>query len=404
MNGPLSIERRPIDALTGLRFVAALIVAVSHFPQVIPINSLHVALERQGSAGVTIFFVLSGFVLTYNYADTFRASTAGALRFLRARIARIWPMNVVSLFITTLLFIWWASPPLFTPWVVNLLMLQSLVPTKGMIWWHAPAWSVSCELIFYCVFPFFVCWILGRVHSAIRLLQLVVILVTVQVLCFCIIAVAAEHLLRQSGRSAEEISMTLERIKFFPGLRVWEFLLGCVMGLALTHARAGADGWWRVLEFRRARDAMVAASVVGLIGLLILPSAVDLPERGLLAQLARAGLYVMYTPLAVLLVTAIGWGPTIVNPLLESRWTVRLGDASYSFYMLQWSIQLVTTKIADGTPGWRLSSEPGWWFSALAILVLALISLASARWIEEPARRLLRGAPKAFPLAWQRST
>jgi peptidoglycan/LPS O-acetylase OafA/YrhL len=312
-------------------------------------------------------------------------------------------MNVVSLYITTLLFIWWAGPPSPIPWVVNLLMLQALVPTKGMVWWHGAAWSVSCELIFYCVFPFFLCWVLGRVQSASRLLHLVVVLVAVQVLCFCIVAVAAEHLFRHSGKSAEEISETLDRIKFFPGLRIWEFFLGCVMGLAFLHARAGADGWWRVLERRRARDAMVTASVVGLMALLVLASAVDLPEQGLLAQLPRAGLYVVYTPLAMLLVTAIGWGSTAVNPLLEWRWTVRLGEASYSFYMLQWSIQLVVTKIADGTPGWRLSAESGWWFSALAILALAFVSLASARWIEEPARRFLRGAPKRdFPV-WQRS-
>ncbi|MFM9847905.1 MAG: acyltransferase family protein [Hyphomicrobiaceae bacterium] len=392
MNGASSIQRRPIEALTGLRFVAALIVAVSHFPQVIPNNSLQVALARQGSAGVTIFFVLSGFVLTYNYADTFLSSTAGALKFLRARIARIWPMNVVSLFVTTLLFVWWANPPSSIPWVVNLLMLQSLVPTKGMIWWHAPAWSVSCELIFYCAFPSFLYWVLGRIHSAVRLLRLVVALMAVQVLCFCVVAVAVELLLHQSGRSPEEISVTLERIKFFPGLRMWEFFLGCVMGLAFLYAKAGGDGWWRVFAHRRARDAMVAASVVGLMVLLLLPSVVDLPEQGLLAQFARAGLYVVYTPLAMLLVTAIGWGPTAISPLLEWRWTVRLGEASYSFYMLQWSMQLITTKIADGAPAWRLSSDLGWWFSALAILVLVFISLATARWIEVPTRRFLRGA------------
>ena len=125
----------------------------------------------------------------------------------------------------------------------------------------------------------------------------------------------------------------------------------------------------------------------------MLPSAVDLPERGLLAHLTTAGLYVIYTPLAVLLVTAIGWGPTAVNPLLERRWALRLGEASYSFYMLQWSVVLIVAEIAGGTPGW--------WLSAAAIVVLAFISLASARWIEEPTRRFLRGTPRpqvAVPL------
>ena len=380
-----STLRRPIEALTGLRFFAALIVAVSHFPQVIPIDGLQVALERQGAAGVTIFFVLSGFVLTYNYADTFGASTTGALTFLRARIARIWPINVVALVVVTPLVIWWATAPSPASWVVNLLMLQALIPSKGMNTWNIPAWSVSCELIFYCAFPFFVCWVLGRVRRASRLLQLAVGLFAVQVLCFVVVAVAADRRLGQSGKSAEDITLMLERMKFFPGLRMWEFFLGCVMGLAFLRARSGGDGWWRVLGSRRVRDAMLAAGALGAVALLVLPSAVDLPERGLLAHLTTAGLYVVYTPLAVLLVTAIGWGPTAVNPLLERRWALRLGEASYSFYMLQWSVVLIVAEIADGTPGW--------WLSAAAIVVLAFISLASARWIEEPTRRLLRGTP-----------
>ena len=72
--------RPTLHALTGLRFFAALLVVFSHFPELIPISSLHAGLDRQGAAGVTIFFVLSGFVLTYRYADTFATSTAATGR------------------------------------------------------------------------------------------------------------------------------------------------------------------------------------------------------------------------------------------------------------------------------------------------------------------------------------
>lgn len=393
-----SPQRRPIEALTGLRFFAALIVVVSHFPKIIPIDWLQVALVRQGAAGVTLFFVLSGFVLTYNYADTFRASTAGALAFMRARIARIWPISVVSLIITTLLLMWWANPSSIASWFVNLLMLQAVVPTKEMLLgWNPPAWSVSCELIFYCLFPFFLYGVLGRIRPGYRLLQLAVVFFAIQVVCFCIMAVGVDHLLHQFGKTAQEISWTLERVKSFPGLRIWEFFLGCIMGLVLLHARAGGDGWWRVFDRRPTRDAMLAACALGLLVLLVLPSMVDLPERGLLAHLMSAGLYVVYTPLAVLLVTAIAWGPTAINALLEQRWVLRLGEASYSFYMLQWNALLISTAVKGGTPGWYLPEVPGWWLSAAAILALALISLASARWIEAPTRRFLRGAPYTRP-------
>lgn len=117
------------------------------------------------------------------------------------------------------------------------------------------------------------------------------------------------------------------------------------MGRAFLHARAGSDGWWRVLDRRRARDAMLTASALGPLVLLALPSAVDLPERDLLAHLAKEGLYALYTPLAELLVTAIAWGPAAISPLLEQRWGLRLGEASYSLNMLQWNALLIATAL-----------------------------------------------------------
>lgn len=390
-------ERRPIEALTGLRFFAALLVVVSHFPNIIPIDSFQASLVRQGAAGVTIFFVLSGFVLAYNYGDAFRTSTAGTLAFMRARIARIWPINFVSLVTTTLIFLWFANSSSAATWVVNLLMLQTMVPTKAMLLsWNPPAWSVSCELVFYCLFPFF-CGVLGRIRPVGRLLQLGLAFFAIEVLLFCVMAVTVDQLLHQSGRTAQEISWAIERIKSFPGLRIWEFFLGCLMGLVFLHARAGNGGWWRVLERRHARDAILAGSILGLLALLVLPLAVDLPERGLLAHLTTVGLYVLYTPLAVLIVTAVAWGPTTINPLLEQRWVLRLGEASYSFYMFQWNALLIATAFGGGTPGWFLPITPGWSLSVAVILVLAFVSLASARWIEVPARRFLRGVRVTRP-------
>lgn len=122
-----------------------------------------------------------------------------------------------------------------------------------------------------------------------------------------------------------------------------------------------------MLGRRRIRDAMVTA--FALLALLALPSVIVLPERSLLAHLTRVGLYVAYIPLAVLLVTAIGWGPTAVNPLLEQRWAFRLGEARYSFYMLQWGALLIVTEIAGGTPSL--------WLSAAAIVFLLFISLGA---------------------------
>ena len=66
-------KRPTIDALTGLRFVAALLVYTSH----LDLTPFHLpttitAIPFAGFNGVTLFFILSGFVICYNYYDAMR--------------------------------------------------------------------------------------------------------------------------------------------------------------------------------------------------------------------------------------------------------------------------------------------------------------------------------------------
>ena len=111
----------PIHALAGLRFLAALLVLFSHFPEIIPFDPAALPLVRQGAAGVTVFFVLGGFSCPYNYFYTFVDSTAGAASFLRAPVARIYPMHVVALLVVTPAVIWLTDlTPSLASWSWNL--------------------------------------------------------------------------------------------------------------------------------------------------------------------------------------------------------------------------------------------------------------------------------------------
>ena len=99
-----------IKALTGLRIIAAVWVVLFHFRPM-----LHDAAPRFGDAlapvlncgaqGVDLFFILSGFVLaTWNYLDRMGPSWSGraALRFLWLRLARVWPVYLVTLHLAAL--------------------------------------------------------------------------------------------------------------------------------------------------------------------------------------------------------------------------------------------------------------------------------------------------------------
>jgi peptidoglycan/LPS O-acetylase OafA/YrhL len=101
-------DRRFIGSLTGLRFVAAATVAIGHGAPSLAQGGLSEFIAQVSSIGMTMFFMLSGFVLWLNYAERFQSQPLGsALReFIVARFARLYPMYaVVVLAIVTYLMI-----------------------------------------------------------------------------------------------------------------------------------------------------------------------------------------------------------------------------------------------------------------------------------------------------------
>ena len=95
-----------IPALTGVRALAAYLVFISHFEYVFDGNFPH-AVQRflqEFHMGVTIFFVLSGFLIAYRYYNNFHLTTDWFKQYLKNRVARIYPMY---LFLTLGAFIYY---------------------------------------------------------------------------------------------------------------------------------------------------------------------------------------------------------------------------------------------------------------------------------------------------------
>ena len=159
-----------IKALTGLRIIAAVWVVLFHFRPLLRLASpelsdaLAPVLDR-GAQGVDLFFILSGFVLTWNYlermGETF--SVRATVHFLWLRLARVWPIYLVTMHLALL-------------WVIFTLHVGH-VPTEDLsritamsyvrqvllvqLWfepffdgssWDGPAWSISAEWLAYLLF------------------------------------------------------------------------------------------------------------------------------------------------------------------------------------------------------------------------------------------------------------
>jgi peptidoglycan/LPS O-acetylase OafA/YrhL len=179
-DAPLPAAQLP--ALTSLRFIAALAVVVLHYRDLLgPLPGWLMHAIVGGQFGVTFFFVLSGFILTYRYRDWFAGGVAATdyRRFQRFRLARIYPVYVLGLLLDTpwhLLERAWAGqlaadgPTFAASWLVNLAGLQAWVPAVPYaMFWNTPAWSVAAEFFFYATFPWVCCTLARRCASPGRL-------------------------------------------------------------------------------------------------------------------------------------------------------------------------------------------------------------------------------------------
>src|SRR3954468_5933568 len=95
-----------LDALTGLRALAAAGVAFAHMPHLQAAADVPPLLKRlalEGGVGVPFFFVLSGFVLAYTYHTRLAAPTRGDVwRYSAARVGRVWPVHLLAFALATL--------------------------------------------------------------------------------------------------------------------------------------------------------------------------------------------------------------------------------------------------------------------------------------------------------------
>ncbi len=148
----VSTPVRYVPALTGLRAVAAYLVFLHHYNPASPGSVAH-RLFNQGYMGVSVFFVLSGFLLYHQYADAYLDNTNWSWqRYLKNRFARIYPLYALLLVLTVGAH-WLADHPMgIGLFVLNLTLLKGFFDSykfSGI----AQSWSLTVEGCFYLTAP-----------------------------------------------------------------------------------------------------------------------------------------------------------------------------------------------------------------------------------------------------------
>jgi peptidoglycan/LPS O-acetylase OafA/YrhL len=322
-----------LTRLDGLRGIAALGVALYHMaswphlhPAVAwPLNWLF----AWGWTLVDLFFVLSGYVFAHVYGAPGQLNRPGALEdFWVARVARLWPLHLVTLALFAI-FAWGGDNSLKTlPW--HLLLLQGFNPAATEAF-NSVSWSVSIELACYTLFCL-------SARAGDRVL-LVVSLLTV-LACAARLAVMGH---------AEGI---------WTGLMLPRGGLGFFLGQLL----------WR------GRGAFARVSV------------------SILVLAASLGFWFNDTAVGALLpLTVLAWGPAVLLALrfrwLDARPIAWLGERSFGLYMVHMPVlQAVDTL----WPPHGLSPT-GLAVSQTAIALLCLLAAELAyRLIEVPGRAAIR--------------
>ena len=330
-----------LRALTSVRGLAAWFVVFYHIRGSIAGLPRGVeALFAKGYLAVDFFFLLSGFVIWLTWHDRLRgAGSAGVARFLQKRVARIWPLHAVMLgsaaALALLLRASGRDDPAF-PFAelpLHVLLIQNWGFTDALHW-NDPAWSISCELAAYLLFPWLVAAVDWRRWSGAALIG---------------VAAALLALLHFAMGGAPSLGVDIPRYGLIRCLTEFGtgtilaavFLRGPRVGIVLAIATALAFAW-----------------------------AAGLPET-LAAPATFAGLL-----LALALTSGASGHP------LEGRWLHGLGEVSYATYLshfLLWKLfKLIAVRDAAAVPVWGVA--------LYCVLVLAA-SVLLYRCVERPAQR-----------------
>lgn len=358
--GEAATSRRPpqLPALTSVRFFAALHVALYHMVRPFTLWGPFAGMAAAGYTGVSFFFLLSGYILTYSHAAESRAADARGTveaqvrrRFYVARFARIYPAYLAALvWAGVLLRYQFAVRTHVLAFVADLALVQTW-SLRMVSFFNVPAWSVSSEVFFYAVFPFAVLrlrpssW--GRALWSAGGLWLLALVMPV--VCLLVAPQGAWH---------EGSGMFAFWVRRFPPLALPEFLAGIPLA-------------WLLVRFRPSARVLAWLGAMGVVAVLV---ALYFADR-LPAILLHNGLLL---PLYAMVLLGLS-GETWLARVLAWRPLVLLGEASYSLYLTHFLLNDWMER------RWHVGSG----FSALGWKLIVAIGLALAVYagVERPCRR-----------------
>ena len=356
------VRKPPLPALSGLRTILAVNVMFFHFTP--PHPAFLSPIINNAYVFVGFFFLISGFVLAYNYADRPSLSRRS---FYLARVSRVYPVYLLVLALSfPFLAIEWharSHTEFFQGLVLTPLALQGWSPSLATFW-NTVAWTVPAEFLLYALFPFLLLVIAryqDRISTPARIVAAILTLWLIGILPHLAYFITnPDHLSQPANRFS--YGTWLRVLKYSPAAYICTFSAGIL--LARLHA---------MLDLSRMRRGFAALCALVLLGLFFAFAIEKVPY-----VLVHGSLLL---PLFSVLVLGLG-GPNVIASVFSWRPLVLFGETTFALYLVHFNtFELIHIYNVPQ----RLHVErfdP--WISFAAIMCLAFVVF---KFYERPARR-----------------
>lgn len=398
-----------VPSLTGLRFLAAFCVAFAHGSVVLlKIDGVPrlTWLSVPAGLGMTLFFVLSGFVIHYNYRKVAEEGISGVGRFLWARFSRLYPLFLFVIVVDQIfgreLYRYATGGNSSFPTILSALpyyltfthsWVYKLFESSSLIYVVAPnsslSWSISTEWFFYLSYPV-LALVIARMRGPRIMIAAMIAWSAIWISLASgldsrspeIDAWATNHFGAVAGVQLGYQDSFVRWLNYFsPYLRIGEFVLGCLV----SHLFVQMEG--RSVDKTEHRVGVILLAL----GLISIPtiSCLTYSSASPFFHSLRSN-YALAPSVALVIFTSARYATPWAR-LLNSPPFIALGEASYSIYMWHY---LILAAVASST-GWVIPL--GFWSVVYGIVrfvcalaLVLLIALASYAWLEVPSRRFLR--------------
>lgn len=369
-------KRRYITGLDGIRAIAVIMVLAYH---------LKLALFKSGFLGVTVFFVLSGYLITgILISEVEEEGTIDLKNFWLRRIRRLVPavmsMAVVIIFVSAVVnriiftkgckdFL--ASVLGFNNWW-QIFNKVSYFEAAGVTSPFTHCWSLAIETQFYLIYPLILLGIYklaksrgeGRAKRGLLFAGVTLLLALISVILMIVLF---------------DPQQDASRVYYGTDTRAFSLLFGALLAILWEY---------RMVPRRLSASVNMVLGSVSFAVLLVMTIAIN----GSSNFWYRGGQF-FGTILTVLMVYAVSGRKTWLSRFLSNPVLKWIGDRSYSIYLWHYPIILLISK----------GIKASWWITLIEIVLSVVLAELSYRFIETPIRHgiigeylnILRSRPKS---------